>query len=301
MADKSESPWAWKRPWKWDDAAAKQAAQKGFAPSRAAERAYERQLKSVAAQIQSTLKTSPPEQAEALLRKYAEIIEPWARQSAVNMVQAAQKKNLQTWKTAANRMGLDMRVLLNSPGIGEAVQARIAENIRLIKTIVTGSADKVAEITQEALVSGSRAEDIARRIQAVGEVSEHRARVIAHTEVSKAGTALTRARAADVGSTGYIWRTARDGDTRPSHRAMEGVFVKWDEPPVLDNMRGHAGEFPNCRCYPEPVIPRNDDGAGGVFKPPLPTRGSEHNAGGKVALSQWEKTTMPALETGATA
>jgi hypothetical protein len=38
-----------------------------------------------------------------------------------------------------------------------------------------------------------------------------------------------------------------------------------------------------------------------VFKPPLPTRGSEHNAGGKVALSQWEKTTMPALETGATA
>ena len=92
-----------------------------------------------------------------------------------------------------------------------------------------------------------------------------------------------------MGSLGYIWRTARDGDTRPSHRAMEGKFVKWDEPQLLDGMTGHAGEFPNCRCYPEPVIPRGDDGTGGVFRPALPTAAEERNAGEKRLLSQWER------------
>uniref|UniRef100_UPI00255ADB8F DUF6883 domain-containing protein n=1 Tax=Pseudodesulfovibrio pelocollis TaxID=3051432 RepID=UPI00255ADB8F len=107
------------------------------------------------------------------------------------------------------------------------------------------------------------------------------------TEVSKAGTALTRARAESVGSEGYIWRTARDGATRPSHRAMEGRFVKWSEPPTLDGMTGHAGEFPNDRCYPEPVV---HDSAGGEVASPLPTREQEKASGEHKLRSQWERT-----------
>ena len=30
------------------------------------------------------------------------------------------------------------------------------------------------------------------------------------------------------------------------------------EKPLLDNMRGNAGEFPNCRCSPEPIFDEND-------------------------------------------
>ncbi|MDR8377773.1 phage head morphogenesis protein, partial [Acinetobacter baumannii] len=54
---------------------------------------------------------------------------------------------------------------------------------------------------------------------------------------------------------GYIWRTSEDGDVRPSHKAMNGKFVAWNSPPTLDNLKGHAGCLPNCRCYTEPVIP----------------------------------------------
>jgi hypothetical protein len=67
---------------------------------------------------------------------------------------------------------------------------------------------------------------------------------------------------------------------------MEGKYVAWDAPQTLDMMTGHAGEFPNCRCYPEPVIPRED---GGVYRPPLPTQGQERNAGEKRLLSVWER------------
>ena len=67
--------------------------------------------------------------------------------------------------------------------------------------------------------------------------------------------ALDQARALSIGSNGYIWRTAEDGDVRHSHREMEGKFVEWGRPPTLDGMTGHAGELPNCRCYKEIVFP----------------------------------------------
>ena len=283
-----EPAFPWKQPWKWADAAKQREEQSLFAPSRAAELAYERQLRSVAEQVRTALVTTgDPGKAEKLLREYAKLIGPWAQQSAANMILGVQRKNDQAWRTLANRMGLDVRALFNAPGIGDAVAQRIAENAALITSLPLEAANKAAEIAQQSLVTGSRADDLAKRIAGLGDMTLSRARTIARTEVSKAGVALTQARADSVGSEGYIWRTARDGDTRPSHAAMEGKFVRWDAPQTLDNMTGHAGEFPNCRCYPEPVVPRE---GGGVYRPALPTQGEERNAGEQKLLSQWERT-----------
>ena len=248
------SPFAWKQPWAWADAAKSRSDASAFSPSRTAEKRYARQLKSVAGQIRHILATSSPADAERLLREYDKVLEPWARQTAATMMAGVQRKNAQAWRAVAGRMGRDMRALMGAPGVGAAVQAAIADNVSLIRSLVVGAADDVAELIRESLVTGTRAEDLAARIAEIGEVSEKRARTIARTEVSKAGTALTRARAESIGSEGYIWRTAGDADTRDSHRAMEGVFVRWDSPPTLDGMTGHAGDVPNCRCYPEPVL-----------------------------------------------
>ena len=107
----------------------------------------------------------------------------------------------------------------------------------------------------EAVVSGGRAEPFAKEIAASGDVSRSRANLIARTELGRATGALDQARALSIGSNGYIWRTAEDGDVRHSHREMEGKFVEWGKPPTLDGMTGHAGELPNCRCYKEIVFP----------------------------------------------
>ena len=69
---------------------------------------------------------------------------------------------------------------------------------------------------------------------------------------------------------------------------MEGKFVRWDSPPTLDGMTGHAGEFPNDRCYPEPVIPHGD---GSTHNQPLPTQEEEKAAGEQRLLSAWERHT----------
>lgn len=256
-----------------------------FTPSKAAQRRYGRQLAALAARIGS-IAAEDPHRAEEALHRYAETIDPWARQAAAAMVQGARKKNDQAWRSLAGRMGLDVRAMLASEGVGAAVSERVAENARLIRSMVTGAADQVGEMIRENMAAGSRAEDLAQRIERVGEVNRSRAMTIARTETAKAGTALTMARARSIGSTGYVWRTARDGDTRESHRAMEGKFVEWDSPPTIDRMTGHAGEFPNCRCYPEPVVPKE---TGGVHAPALPDREAELATGSMAALSQWER------------
>jgi uncharacterized protein with gpF-like domain len=66
---------------------------------------------------------------------------------------------------------------------------------------------------------------------------------------------ITQARASQVDSTHYIWRTAEDESVRESHAEMEGQVVAWNDPPTLsDGTTTHAGQIYNCRCYPEPII-----------------------------------------------
>ena len=247
-----------------------------------------RVLKSLAAKVGEVLSGNNPRDAEDLLRDYAKAIEPWAEQVAANMVLGVERDNLAKFKRLASRMGYAMQDFLARDVVGKVVAARIEANTALIKSLPLEAAIKAGELAHESLVTGMRADDIVARLYGIGGATKSRVQVIALTEVSKAHTALTKARAEDVGSEGYIWRSIRDGATRPSHRAMEGKFVKWSEPPTLDGMKGHAGEFPNCRCYPEPVIPRSD--GKGVYGSPLPTFEQERESGKKPLLSQWEKT-----------
>lgn len=142
--------------------------------------------------------------------------------------------------------------------MGQVMQSIIAEQVKYIKSLPLEAADRVYDIQNraiEAAVTGGRAEHFAKEIAASGDIAKSRAALIARTELGRATGALDQARALSIGSNGYIWRTAEDGDVRHSHREMEGKFVEWGKPPTLDGMTGHAGEFPNCRCYKEIVFP----------------------------------------------
>lgn len=290
-AAEAVKPWPNLR-WSFADAAWDRSGASNFRPNKAAETRYERQLVNIAEQVERiTRNGGSPEEIERKLREYAEIIEPWARQSAANMMLGVDRKNVKAWRGMSEKMGRDMRELIEGPGIGAVIRSTIDKNAKEIKNLAIGSADKIAEIVQESLSSGSRSEYLAKRIAKVGEVSISRARTIARTEVGKAQSALTRERATSIGSTGYIWRTAGDGDVRDSHRNMEGKFVEWDKPPTLDGMTGHAGEFPNDRCYAEPVVPQEDaDGnPAGTYKQPLQTRAEAESSGQKTLYSTWER------------
>lgn len=87
------------------------------------------------------------------------------------------------------------------------------------------------------------------------------AQLIARTETAKLQTAILENRATSLGSVAYEWLSSNDKRTRQSHKAMNGVIVFWrpdSQKPLLDKMRGNAGEFPNCRCTPQPIVDIDD-------------------------------------------
>lgn len=192
------------------------------------------------------------------LERYSEIITPWATKVAENFTADIARQNEKQWRQHSRNISAELRNMVDRAPVGQVMKSIVAEQIKYIKSLPLEAADRVYDIQNkaiEAVVSGGRAEPFAKEIAASGDVSLSRANLIARTELGRATGALDQARALSIGSNGYIWRTAEDGDVRHSHREMEGKFVEWGKPPTLDGMTGHAGELPNCRCYKEIVFP----------------------------------------------
>lgn len=146
----------------------------------------------------------------------------------------------------------------------ELMSAAIKRNFTMIKSIPR----RTIEIMEHKYTS-SLIEEVAKGNLPRGsfrkELEKHghkNAKLIARTETSKLQSSIIENRAKDIGSVAYFWLASNDKRTRPSHKAMNGVLVFWRdnelEKPRLDNMYGNAGEFPNCRCAPEPVFDEDD-------------------------------------------
>ncbi|MBI6548600.1 minor capsid protein [Xenorhabdus sp. VLS] len=194
------------------------------------------------------------------LDSYSELITPWAQRVAQRFALDVNRHNETEWRQRSRLISKELRQLVDNAPVGQVMRSIVDEQIKYIKSLPLEAADRVYDIHNqsiESVVAGGRHEPFAQEIAQTGDVAESRAKLIARTELGRAQTALTQARAQSVGSTGYIWRTADEGDVRDSHKHMEGQFVEWAKPPTLDGLTGHAGTLPNCRCYCEVVIPED--------------------------------------------
>lgn len=230
--------------------------------SRKAEKFYARQLRKIAGHVGDLINAmwQPDDPTAAnwigdALERYARLLEPWARAVGQNMLAEVDARDRSAWRSIAAEMSALRRRELTETNMGALTQARLAEQVRLITSLPRDAAERVHKLTLEGLLQGTRASEIAKEIARSGEVTASRANLIARTEVSRTGSEFTRARAESAGSEGYIWRDSGDHDVRHSHHKMDGQFVRWDRPPTIDGMTGHAGCFPNCRCWPDPVFP----------------------------------------------
>ncbi|MDH0030328.1 MULTISPECIES: phage minor head protein [unclassified Acinetobacter] len=225
---------------------------------------YGRQLRQIASYIDSIVKgfdvndeTVYPAIATAL-RRYAASLDVWAHSAAGRVLTDIALRDEKTWMIYAKDMSKGMRDQIRNSDIGAVYQQLLAEQVALIKSLPLDAANRVHDLATRALIEGNRSSEIAGLIMATGRVTRSRANTIARTEVSRASTLFTEVRAKSIGSKGYIWRDSEDGDVRHDHHLLNGEFIPWDSPPIVDRKRGiraHAGCIYNCRCYPEPVIP----------------------------------------------
>lgn len=200
-----------------------------------------------------------PGPLERALRDYAKLIRPWAKSVAGFMLADVDRRNLKAWKAHGNDLGVGLRNVITSTPVGQVYLGLLDEQVRLITSIPLESAERVHDIVREEMPRATRSATIAAGLAEAENIPLWRAKLIARTEVSRSSVALTQARAQAIGSEGYIWRTVGDSDVRPDHKKMEGKYVRWDKPPSFKNEPTlgpyHAGCGPNCRCYPEPVLP----------------------------------------------
>lgn len=238
-----------------------------FNPSIAAEAEFSKALRGIAKVTGHIVEThlggfysiQNYHEMQAALKAYADQIGPWAQRQSVKMLEKVSKSNKNAYQRAANeklskKNSKEINKLIKSTvvegDVGSVARALMHEQVELIKSIPIKAAERVQRLAEEALTGGRRASDIAEALLASPEVSESQAKLIARTEVARANASFTQARAQAVGAQGYIWRTTMDGAERDSHRKMNGKYVEYAKKPTLsDGTTGHAGTFPNCRCY----------------------------------------------------
>lgn len=151
---------------------------------------------------------------------------------------------------------------------------KFTQNVSLIKNLPEDLGEKLKEAYFKG--EGLRGSDVEELFT---ERMRSRARLIIRTESSKINSALTEVRAKSIGLTAYTWITSEDIKVRASHKLVDGVLFFWNDPPTLDKMTGHAGEFPNCRCISAPIFEIDDI--------TFPVKVAEH----LVAVGKYDKTT----------
>jgi len=240
---------------------------------------YERELKSLTNQIFRHIEnTKDPKEIIRILSHMSnsKSFQRLCEEKAFKMVTAVNKATYKSWREAAlnNTKGKKLYEALLYQVRNSSLESSIATQIQInagyIRTLPTNIAFKVTEFINSESGKGMRASELAEYIKSVfPEKSKANAALIARTEVSKSQTALTQARAEALGLNWYIWRTSEDSRVRSSHDFMEGVLVRWSDPPnpeLLDpDFKGkktygkyHAGNIFNCRCFPEPVVDIDD-------------------------------------------
>lgn len=200
-------------------------------------------------------KLKHPGQLIRALTDYAKLLDPWAKAVASMMIADVARRDKSMWLTNAKTMGAHLRDAVTKSAVSAPLTAIQDEQVVLIKSLPLKAAERVHELSLQSMLASTRAKEIESEILKTGDITAARARTTARTEVSRVASNLVQVRSQAAGSDGYIWRTSGDADVRDSHAEMEGKYVRWDSPPTLDKLKGHAGTLPNCRCFAEPVFP----------------------------------------------
>jgi len=239
---------------------------KDFDPTLLIERQYTNKLMAIAADIEKILSSVNPANLIDALQRYSQGISDYVTNASGALVYSLNNQSRKQWEKQSSKISRGMINAITTAPLEPLMQQYIAENVALIHSMPLDTAKKVYLLLLQQSTEGGRAANLIPQIQKIGKINKNRAAVIARTETSKISTDLTRARAAVLGLSWYVWRTSHDVRVRNSHSIMDRVLIDWNNPPSPEQLAGkksklgyyHAGKCPNCRCFPQPLIDITD-------------------------------------------
>jgi uncharacterized protein with gpF-like domain len=105
-----------------------------------------------------------------------------------------------------NNLGLD--IFSSEEGLQPFLQAKVQENIELIKSIPEDFLSRISTTVYQGVTQGLSSKEISKNIASAYDVSQRRAKFIARDQVAKINAAITQKRQEDLGIDEYIWRNA---------------------------------------------------------------------------------------------
>ena len=143
-----------------------------------------------------------------------------------------------------------------TPAMRDALNAQLAENVNLIKSIPEQYLKNVEGAVMRSYARGRDLESMVKEIKAVYPVTNRRAELIARDQSNKANAVVQRTRQMELGITEAIWMHSHAGkNPRPDHVAANGKRYKIAEGCLISGEYVFPGEEINCRCTSKPVLP----------------------------------------------
>ena len=221
--------------------------------------------------LKAEYRANPPEMAqdaspaELLRRALRKLFGRWER----NLDEAAPK--LAKWfaKAEAGRSDAALRKILRdagysvkfqiTPPVRDILDATIAENVSLIKSIGSEFHTQVSGLVMRSVVAGRDLSDLTKELQHRFGVTRRRAEFIALDQNNKATSAIRRARELDLGIEEGIWLHSHAGkEPRPTHLANHGktfnIKTGWHDPDPKVDMKIMPGQLIRCQCTWRPLI-----------------------------------------------
>ena len=180
-------------------------------------------------------------------------------------------------------LGVDIRLIQDSPAIKEAMAVGFTEASQTIKSIPTQHLGQIAKAVADNYwgVPLPEGRSLLGQIKEIGKVSRNKAKLIARDQTSKMNSRMVQIRQQDIGIDEYIWHNVRDqrvvgnptglyptgNKAHGNHWVMEGKYCRWDDSTLYSTDKGktwvgrtpempktHPGIDIQCRCYAEAVI-----------------------------------------------
>lgn len=221
--------------------------------------------------LTATYRRTPPvlaadaNPAKAFERELRDLGDQWvarfedaAPKLARYFTRAVERRSTKTLMKILRDAGIAVEFKM-TPAMRDVVNATLAENVSLIKSIASQYHSQVEGLVMRSVASGRDLGTLTAELQQRYGVTRRRAALIAKTQNNMATAAMMRVRQGEAGITEAIWLHSHGGrEPRPTHLANSGerynIAEGWYDPDPKVRRHIQPGELINCRCVSKPIV-----------------------------------------------
>ncbi|MDO9417023.1 phage head morphogenesis protein [Pararhizobium sp.] len=218
----------------------------GIIPLYAQERAQKRQ--------QSGLTVDVDRMSFARLHALSSALQRIATDTVNRILNLEAKRHTDNFAaTVKKAIGIDVRALVREEDLGEYLEAAIARNVSLIKSLADDVVRRVEQTVIENSLAGNSVKTLRKALVEQYGITDRRAQTIARDQMGKFHADMDQIRQQQAGIDEYEWRTVADERVRERHRQLNGTVYKWGQSTGAEQGLP-PGKPVLCRCRARGVI-----------------------------------------------